>query len=165
MDGGAENPKFLTMAWSFQGPALIQEPTEGCFLRTRHSYHPPCSYKGFRNSVAGTGSKTNYENRRCSQCSYHLGNYKGFRCSLARMGGRGHILSTTSTQPLTIPFGRVLNSMGKGSWSNVRLNKDNTEYTDEGYSTKMKGMRSSHWRHCNSYPDRHTATQTTKRRR
>ena len=33
--GGAENSKLLIMAWSYQWPALIQEPTQSHLIRGR----------------------------------------------------------------------------------------------------------------------------------
>lgn len=35
MGGRAEKSKLLIMTWSFQWPALIQEPIQSCFIRTK----------------------------------------------------------------------------------------------------------------------------------
>ena len=50
--------------------------------------------------MSGTMSKTNYSNKRCSSCFYHLRNYKGFKSSVPGTGGREqyiHFLLTHRT--------------------------------------------------------------------
>ena len=82
MWGVTENSKLLIMVRSFLQPALNQEPYRSSpnvtSLNQRHSHHPE-NCEGFRSSVGGTEVKGQYQNRRHSQCSYHLGNDKGFQ--------------------------------------------------------------------------------------
>ena len=48
--GGAENPKPLIMACSFQWPFLSQDPPRVALLEQRHSCHP-ANERAFRSCV------------------------------------------------------------------------------------------------------------------
>ena len=75
---GLENSKLLIITWSFWGPAPTQEQFRSPpHWNKRHSSHPGSS-EGFRNSSRRWRPNIRTKEK-CSQCSYHLGIYKGFR--------------------------------------------------------------------------------------
>lgn len=68
----------------FWWPASILKLLRGVtslLIRTKDTPNQPGNSKGFRGSVIGMGQRPTIKNRRCSECSYHLGNYHCFRSS------------------------------------------------------------------------------------
>ena len=82
----AENSKLLIIAWSFWWPVTIQEPSQGHLTGRKDIIITQEIPKDLGDWCWEAGSKTKYQNKRCSQCSYHLGNNKGFRSSVPGTG-------------------------------------------------------------------------------
>ena len=80
--GEDENFNLLIIAWSFRWPALIQEPTQSCLIRTKDNLTTQEITRVSGALCQEPGSETKYWNKRCSYCSYHLRIYKGFRISV-----------------------------------------------------------------------------------
>ena len=59
LSGGAENCKLLILAWSFWGPALIQEPSCSTLHQNKRHYNHPGNSKAFRTSDRKQGQKPN----------------------------------------------------------------------------------------------------------
>lgn len=59
LSGGAENCKLLILAWSFWGPALIQEPSCSTLHQNKRHYNHPGNSKAFRTLDRKQGQKPN----------------------------------------------------------------------------------------------------------
>lgn len=82
--GGAESSKLLIMIWFFWWPAPIQHH----FIRSKDTLTTLAVPVDLGTVCQEPGSKTEYENKKCSQHPYHSRDGKGFRSSVSETGTR-----------------------------------------------------------------------------
>lgn len=85
MGCGAKHSKFLIMAWSFQLPALNQEPSRSPLRVTSLEQKTLLLLRELQ-GLQEPGSNIKYYKKRCSSGFYHLGNSNGFRISFSWIG-------------------------------------------------------------------------------